>query len=109
MERRTTVTGLAGLLGALAAAGCGITVRPPPGGGSSGGSAGGDKLRIDLDAGYAEVRAGRGVLVDVRSADSFRARRAAGAVSLPLDDIEKAPAAALAALPAGKRPILYCT
>ena len=65
--------------------------------------------RIEVDAAYGEVRAGTAVLVDVRGDAAWRSRHAAGALSIPLEDIEAAPTKALAGVPAGKRPILYCT
>jgi rhodanese-related sulfurtransferase len=49
------------------------------------------------------------VLVDVRGDPAWRSRHATGALSIPLEDIEAAPNKALAGVPAGKRPILYCT
>ncbi len=65
--------------------------------------------RIEVDAAYGEVRAGTAVLVDVRGDPAWRSRHATGALSIPLEDIEAAPNKALAGVPAGKRPILYCT
>ena len=100
----------AGQVALLGTAGCGISLKQ--GGGNSGGSSAGgsaDAPRIDVDAARAAVQAGTAVLVDVRGAESYRQRRAAGAVLLTLDDIEKDPTAAAGKLPAGKQPILYCT
>jgi hypothetical protein len=113
--RSGALAGLPLAMVAPALAGCGIRIRTsgasgaaPAGGGSAG--VGGDAVpRIDVDAAHAEVVAGRAILVDVRSASSWRALRAQGAISLPLDELERDPKGALAALPAGKRPILYCT
>lgn len=68
-----------------------------------------EALRISVDEAFAAVRAGRAVLVDVRGAESFRQKRAAGAVLLTLEDIERAPRDMLAALPPGRQPIFYCT
>ena len=65
--------------------------------------------RIDVAAAFAQVRDGRAILIDVRGAESWSARHAVGAISLPLDDIESAPSRALAFVPDGQRPILYCT
>ncbi len=65
--------------------------------------------RVSPEAAYAAVQAGRAILVDVRSPESYQARHAAGALLLPIDDIERSPQAALARLPAGRQPILYCT
>src|ERR671937_2134492 len=104
MQRRAAGLLLAGLF----AAGCSIRLGSPQAAPTADRD-GGDALRIAVDAAFTEVRAGRAVLVDVRSRESYRTRRAAGALALPLDEIEGAPAAALAALPAGQRPILYCT
>ena len=83
---------------------CGISLRQP-----SAQSADRDAPRIDARAAFEAVTAGRAILVDVRGESAFRVKRAAGAILLPLDDVERAPAAALRALPAGKQPILYCT
>ena len=49
------------------------------------------------------------MLVDVRAAGSFGQRRAAGAISVPLDEIERSPKGAIARLTTEKRPVLYCT
>ena len=65
--------------------------------------------RIQVEAASAELLAGRAFLVDVRSSSAYGAKHALGALWIPLDDIEPAPAAALARFPAGQRPILYCT
>jgi len=65
--------------------------------------------RIDVDAAYQEIQAARAAIFDVRGPASYAARHAAGATLIPLDDIEQSPRSALALLPAGKRPILYCT
>lgn len=101
-------------VGLLLQAGCGVRLVPPQD--RTGGRAGGsdqsalpEPPRIDVEAAFAEVRAGRAVLVDVRSRESHRVRRAMGAMALPLEEIELAPTTALAALPVGKLPILYCT
>jgi hypothetical protein len=113
MDRRTVARALTGALAApTALAGCAVRVRPPqarePARPGEEPARSGEVPRIDVDAAYAEVRAGRAVLVDVRTTAAYRTRRAAGAISLPLDQLEAAPAAA-AALPTGQRPILYCT
>ncbi len=65
--------------------------------------------RVSPEAAYTAVQTGRAILVDVRSPESYQARHAAGALLLPIDDIERSPQAALARLPAGRQPILYCT
>jgi hypothetical protein len=111
MRRRTAGSLTTGL---LLLSGCGVRLVSPQeratgGSGSNDASALPEPPRIDVETAFAEVRAGRAVLVDVRSRESHRARRAAGAISLPLEQIELAPAAAIGALPAGKLPILYCT
>ena len=103
MRRRSVALGAAGTL--FLASGCKVTfggrqTTPPPSE---------EVPRIDVDTAFAEVRTGQAVLVDVRSAGSFQRHRAAGAITLPLDELERSPAAAAAILPAGKRPILYCT
>ena len=58
---------------------------------------------------FEAVSAGRAILVDVRGESSFRVKRAAGAILLPLDEVERAPAEVVRRLVAGKQPILYCT
>ena len=83
---------------------CGISLRQP-----SAQPIDRDAPRIDARAAFEAVTAGRAILVDVRSEGAFRVKRAAGAILLPLDEVERAPADALRALPAGKQPILYCT
>ena len=96
----------------LAAGGCAVSLRRAGESGQSGAGAAEaeDKVpRIDVDAARAEVQAGRAILVDVRGQESFQRSRAAGATLLPLSQIEDSPAAAAKALPAGMRPILYCT
>jgi rhodanese-related sulfurtransferase len=65
--------------------------------------------RIDVDAAYAEVQQGRSVLIDVRSAASYGAQHARGALHVPVEDVEVNPKAALGGLPAAKRLITYCT
>ena len=108
LRRRTTFPLTLASFTAAAASGCAVRVRQ----GSASPTATGPEReapRIDVDAALAEVRAGRAVLVDVRSAESFNQRRPAGAVLLTLDDIERAPKDAVARLPAEKRPIFYCT
>jgi hypothetical protein len=98
-----------------ATAGCAVGIQKggqAAGAGGAGASQGGasrDAVRIDVDSARAAVQAGRAVLVDVRSPDAYRSQRAAGAVLLPLDEIEQGPAAAAAKLPAGKQAIFYCT
>ena len=57
-----------------------------------------------LDA-KALIDQGRAVLYDVRSAESYQAGHAAGAISLPEDQIQ----ARLSTLPKDKILILYCT
>jgi len=65
--------------------------------------------RIDVAAAFQAVSAGQALLIDVRSAEAWRNRHARGAVSLPLNDIERVPGSALGTLPTIQRPILYCT
>lgn len=110
MKRRALTRSAALGVLALASSGCGIKIRQ--GGASRDGvasAAPGDVSRIDVETAFARVQAGAAVLVDVRGADSFQRKRAAGAILLALDDIERDPAAAARAVPAGKLPILYCT
>jgi hypothetical protein len=110
----------------LTAGGCSVSLRrsgdaapsgsgaAPSGSGAapsgSGAAPSGDGVpRIGVDEAHSEVTAGRAFLVDVRSQQAYRLSRAAGAILLPLEQIEQAPPAAARALPAGQRPILYCT
>ena len=102
--RRRHIPLLATLPALHALTSCGISLRQP-----SAQSADRDAPRIDARAAFEAVTAGRAILVDVRSEGAFLTKRAAGAVLLPLDQVERAPADALRALPAGKQPILYCT
>ncbi|HEU5317693.1 MAG TPA: rhodanese-like domain-containing protein [Chloroflexota bacterium] len=91
-------------------AACGISLRRA--GGQTIAPSGADDRqapRIDPPAALEAVRAGRALLVDVRSEQSYRSRRAAGALLLDLDVIERSPRDALRLLPVGKQPILYCT
>ncbi|HEX2186106.1 MAG TPA: rhodanese-like domain-containing protein, partial [Chloroflexota bacterium] len=62
-----------------------------------------------VEQAHAAVQAGRAVLVDVRPREHYERHRAAGALALPLDELERSPATAIRALPAGKQPVLYCT
>jgi hypothetical protein len=96
---------------ALLVAGCAVSIRRGGQSGQSGAPAAGDEdrvPRIDVEAAYADVQAGRAVLVDVRSLESFQRSRAAGAILLPLDQLEASIAAARV-IPDGRRPVLYCT
>jgi hypothetical protein len=109
MERRRLVWIAPALL--LGASGCAVRVRRSGDAGQSGGAAppSEDVPRIGVEEAYAEVMAGRALLYDVRGEESYQRSRAAGAIFLPLEQIEPDPAAAARALAAGKRPILYCT
>ena len=109
MRRRTFAEVAALSAGTAMGVGCGVTVRM--GGAAATPTEVPDDLvpRIDVAAAFQAVMAGQAVLIDVRSADAWRARHAKGAVSLPLDDIEKLPGVAMKTLPATQRPILYCT
>ncbi|MBI3978045.1 MAG: rhodanese-like domain-containing protein [Chloroflexi bacterium] len=56
------------------------------------------------------VDAGKAVLVDVRAADVYAERHAAGAISIPLAEIANNPRLpALVAIPAERQLIFYCT
>lgn len=48
-----------------------------------------DVSRIDIHQAKAAVDSGQAILVDVRSAESYAKGHAAGAVSIPLDNIER--------------------
>ena len=91
-----------------ALSGCGIGLRQSS---SGSGSTAAERVapRIEVHAAFAAIRSGSAVLIDVRGETSFRQKRAAGAILLPLDEIELAPGAAARRIPAGKQPILYCT
>jgi hypothetical protein len=83
---------------------CGISLRQP-----ASTSPEPDAPRIDARAAHEAIAAGRAILIDVRGESGFLARRAAGAVLITLDEIERAPADAARRIPGGKQPILYCT
>ncbi|MGH2352119.1 MAG: rhodanese-like domain-containing protein [Chloroflexota bacterium] len=90
--------------GMLLAAGCSVGAREP------GTMVPAEEVpRIGVEQAHAKVQAGQAVLVDVRSAEAYQRLRAAGALSLPLDEVEQSPDAALKALPTGKQAVLYCT
>ena len=61
--------------------------------------------RIGTEETRAKLEQGEALLVDVRSANSFQQSHAAGAVSIPEDEME----ARLDELPRDKEIILYCT
>jgi len=116
MNRRVLGTLALGAPSLLGSAGCGVRLRQPGSEGTAGSPAGsggtdreGSVPRLDVETAFAEVRAGRAVLIDVRGAGSFGQRRAAGAISVPLDEIERSPKDAIARLTTEKRPVLYCT
>jgi hypothetical protein len=92
----------------LAASACAVRLGGPEPASAPAG-ADDDVPRIGVDEAHAAVLAGRAVLIDVRSRESFERSHAAGAMLLPLDQIEQAPQNAARALPAGKQPIFYCT
>lgn len=89
---------------ALLFAGCGISIRRPRTAVPIE-----EVGRIDVDAAFAKMNAGRAILVDVRGADSYRARHAKGALQLDLTLIEQSPREAAKKLPADRQPIFYCT
>lgn len=106
MQRRSLVLLSSGLV--MAAGGC--AVRLGQSAGPPGSAVPAEEIpRIGVEQAFAEVQAGRAVLVDVRSQESFQRSRAAGAILLPLDQIEQSPQVAARTLPTGKRPVLYCT
>jgi hypothetical protein len=94
-------------------AGCGIRVRQPGDFSASGSgatpAAEREAPRIAVEDAYVEVVAGRAVIVDVRGPIGYGLRHPPGALLLAVDEIESDPVAAARRLPAGKRPILYCT
>lgn len=63
-----------------------------------------DVEAMDAEALLARMKKRNAVLVDVRPAEEFLAERIAGAVSIPLRDLE----ARLAELPVGKEIVVYC-
>jgi hypothetical protein len=65
----------------------------------------GEASRAELDDARAAHEAGSAVFMDVRSADSYAASHIAGAVSIPLDEVE----ARLDELDPAARIITYCT
>ena len=106
MRRRglALFAGLPTLSALPALAGCGIGLRQP-----GAGTADREAPRIEVQAAFDAVKAGRAILVDVRSESGYQLKHAAGAILLPLDEVERSPADAIRKLPAGKQPILYCT
>jgi hypothetical protein len=64
-----------------------------------------DVPRIALDETQQKLEQGQAILVDVRSRESFNKAHAAGAISIPEEEI----AARLNELPRDKDLILYCT
>jgi 3-mercaptopyruvate sulfurtransferase SseA len=64
-----------------------------------------DVPRISLDETHEKLAQGQAILVDVRSKESFNKAHAAGAISVPEEEI----AARLNELPQDKELILYCT
>jgi hypothetical protein len=96
-------------LGLFVATGCGVQLRQPGSGSEASGQGGPEPGRISVEQAFAKLQAGQAVLVDVRGRESFQAKRAAGAIVFPLDEIEQRPQAIAAQLPVGKQPILYCT
>lgn len=91
-------------------AGTACSVRLLPGGsGSESAPPEPEAQRISVDQAFAKVQAGQAVLVDVRGAQSYQRMHAAGALLIPLDEIESQPRAAAAKVPANRQPILYCT
>ena len=64
-----------------------------------------DVPRIILEETQSKLEQGQAVLVDVRSKSSYEQRHAAGAISMPEEEI----AARLGEMPRDKEIILYCT
>lgn len=94
---------LLGLVVLLAACGPAPTAAPAPGPHFTDA----DVSRLSPADAKAAIDSGEAVLVDVRSAGSFELEHAAGALSVPLGDIEEDPAA----IPLDKTKwiITYCT
>jgi hypothetical protein len=65
----------------------------------------GEAPRVELEEARAAHEAGSAVFVDVRPANSYAASHVAGAVSIPLDEME----GRLDELEPGERIITYCT
>ena len=104
-RRRIPLLATLPVLPALSA--CGISLRQPTSSATS--SVEREAPRIDVRAAQEAVAAGRALLIDVRGESSFRSKRAAGAILITLEEIERAPAEAARRIPAGKQAILYCT
>jgi hypothetical protein len=64
-----------------------------------------DVPRIDVEESQTRMEQGQAILVDVRSTDSFDKSHAAGAISIPEEEM----VARLDELPRDKDIILYCT
>lgn len=94
----------------MVASGCGVRVVDP---GARAAVAPPDSdeavTRIDATRAHAQWKDGRAVLFDTRARDAFLAGHIAGAVSMPLVDIERDAAEARRQIPAGKLAIFYCT
>jgi 3-mercaptopyruvate sulfurtransferase SseA len=94
---------LLGLVALLAACGPAPTATPAPGPHLTDA----DVPRVSPADAKAALDSGEAVLVDVRSAGSYELEHAAGALSVPLGDIEEHPAAV--PLDKAKWIITYCT
>ena len=64
-----------------------------------------DVPRIDVEESQAKQEQGQAILIDVRSTESFEKSHAAGAISIPEEEI----GARMDELPRDKEIILYCT
>jgi hypothetical protein len=104
--RRSTFQALATALSVLFTTACAVRMRQS---GSTATQAEREPPRIDVDAAFEEVRAGRAMLIDVRGPISYEERRAAGAILITLDDLEQKLGDSLARIPRDQKPILYCT
>jgi hypothetical protein len=93
---------IGGLLGILLL-GIGLIVLTSGQGAATGNLPYPDIPRVSPEEAYAQQQAGDSVLVDVRAAQFYQEAHAAGAISLPEDEL----AAHLDELPAGETLILY--
>ncbi len=114
MERTRRNLLLAGFLGQWIL-GCGVSLRDPiEGSGVSRAvnpapKSDDDVTRVTVLDAFKRVQAGKATLYDTRSAESFAAGHAQGAISLPIADIERDAIDARRRMVSGKLAVFYCT